>query len=630
MTERQPLRSYFERVREGLGMMKDAWTKAWRSHPGDWMEESSTSPAGIAPPGIFAKMMNVSDKDIDPDFIPSECERLTESSITVQNFMRDVKDGKKTVDSAWLFEGRFTPRGRLIREAEKGKKYPFSIRRVSSHAAWQRAVQRGETYFESFRLANKNRRKGLSEADPFDSGSETFGQFDPNQYTEYAPTYGGPFFKQLYLYDYLKMHSYAFEAWNHNPLAHRIVNGLAQYSLGRRFDWRVDPSAENANQKEVIWEEFAERINLRQRLSKYWARERSIYGEFMLNVSNWNSIDPSTVWEIVTNPDDITDVYYYYRSYPTAYQLYTGIKVPGVPGAADQPSQRYIIEQIPYTQVLHTKKNCVSNEKRGRSDLFPILGWLKRVKDLYNAQVIRAQMQSSYIWDVEIDGGPQDINAYVSQYASMPLPGSTHVHNKAVKRTPMPVSPSSGRSSGGSDVSDSLLAFIATAVGLPKDFFNIIAAGGGNRATALVAAEPFTKVVEDEQADWEYLLTKMASKVFEQKGMRFDDGDMEFIFPSVTKDTTSETVKNIMLGESQGYISKETAGTMFGQEMNITTYNFEDEQTKLTDEIASGTNKTGTVPAPEGRAGTDGVVSDGETPIAGDGKYDLKAQLNNL
>jgi hypothetical protein len=628
MPDRLPTRGYFERIRDGLGMMKDAWRKAWHSHPGDWMEESSDVPVGPGSLRFASQIIPLNDPEMDPDSIPKLCETLTEDSVTVQNFMESVKQGKKFVDAAWLFESRFTPRGRMIRETRE--KYPFKIKRVAGHVAWNREVKRGEAYFQRVQSPRSRRSQ---EADPFDSGTEPqlFGPFDPNQYTEYAPTYGGPFFKQLYLYDYLKMHAYAFEAWNHNPLAHRIVNGLAQYSLGRRFDWRVDPKADP--KKEGIWEDFAERVNLRQRLSKYWARERSIYGEFMLNKANWNSIDPSTVWEIVTNPDDITDVYYYYRSYPTAYQLYTGIKVPGVAGAEMQPSQRYIIEQIPYTQVLHIKKNCVSNEKRGRSDLFPILGWLKRVKDLYNAQVIRAQMQASYIWDVTIDGGPQDVNAYVSQYASMPLPGSTHVHNKAVDRKPMPVAPT-GRGASGGDISDSLLAFIATSVGLPKDFFNIIATGGGSRATALVAAEPFTKVVEDEQADWEYLLTKMAEAVFEQAGMKYEAGDIEFIFPSVTKDTTSETVKNIMLGEAQGYISKRTAGTMYGQEMNITTYDFEDEQQRMSEDTQAGLNQTGSPVPPPGRngmePGTDGTVATDESPIAGDGKFDLKAQLGNI
>ena len=72
----------------------------------------------------------------------------------------------------------------------------------------------------------------------------------------------------------------------------------------------------------------------------------------------------------VTEPADLTNVYYYYRSYPTQWQMYSGYTVQGAPAAKDQKSQDYIIEQIPYNQLLHLKGECTSFEKRGRSTLF--------------------------------------------------------------------------------------------------------------------------------------------------------------------------------------------------------------------------------------------------------------------
>jgi hypothetical protein len=306
--------------------------------------------------------------------------------------------------------------------------------------------------------------------------------------------------------------------------------------------------------------------------------------------------------------------------------MFTGRTATGVPGAKDVQAQRYVIEQVPYRQIIHTKSQCTSFEKRGRSALFPILGWLKRIKDIYNNQAIREQMLADYVWDVEIKGGPGDVAKYASQYTPLARPGSTHFHNEAVKRTPMSV-PSGG--GGSSDASNNILAFVATAIGLPKDFFNIIAQSGGNRATALVAAEPFTKVIEDEQADQEFTLHMIAKEVFEQAGLDYHPDDIEFTFPSVAKDTTTETVKNIALGETLGYISKERAAGLFTQEMNITSYDFEQEQTDIQAEKDQGISNQG-MPMPSMPGGPDGSVSDGETPIHGSGAVDTKSQINTL
>ena len=34
------------------------------------------------------------------------------------------------------------------------------------------------------------------------------------------------------------------------------------------------------------------------------------------------AIDPSTVWEIVTDPEDIENVYYYHQQFATQYQVF--------------------------------------------------------------------------------------------------------------------------------------------------------------------------------------------------------------------------------------------------------------------------------------------------------------------
>lgn len=558
--------------------------------------------------------------------------------------------GKKVeVEDAHIFEAHFDEDGRMLRdpkilhEVNHGWPLPHLVRRARGTDEYKNAMERGKKVHDAqpvrARLSREARRRRLEAArrlsrEGFGNDFLTDFQFtsqtlDPNQYTEFAPIYGGPFFKQLYLYDYLKQHAYSFEAWNHNPLAKRIIHLMTQYSLGRRFALRIKDS-----RKKKAWEAADAKFNIEKKIAEFWGNEANIYGEIFVDTDLWQSVDPSTIWDIITDPDNIDDAYYAYQSYPTAFQQFTGYTVPGEPGAAKQQAQKYIIRQIPMSKLLHMKLNCVSNEKRGRATMFPVLGWLKRIKDLYNSQVIRQWLMASFIWDVTIDGNQGDVDAYSAAYSQIPMPGSIHVHNKTVERKPMAALEGANSAAGADIVSENILSFVATATGIPKEYFNVNTRGGGSRAQALTTAEPFTKVIEDLQARWEGFIKEMFKRVMEQAGLDYKPGDVEITFPSVTKDTTTETVKNIQAGEAQGYISKRTAAGLYAQEMNITEYDFEAEQKQIKNDDSKGFNLVGAVPMPPGgRFGGSAPGGDGEdggSEIHGQGKQDLVDSLKNL
>jgi hypothetical protein len=634
-------RTFFERMRSAVRQAQANWRSTKFSHAGDWED-------GADVPMMSEEMKgrSVLDQHYPPmgqtirapaslEFDPEEYTKQAEAydpdtSISPAWFMKQVEAGHANVARAFVFEAKYNSAGKMWKEA--GKK-THRIVPVYHHDQYMLKVEATKEAFRKLRETNRGKRMALKEDFGNDTWNGNFGPYDPNQYTEYAPMLGGYFFAQMYLSDMLKQMAYAFEAWNHNPIAHRAINALAQYTLGRRFDWHVNKKAKDFNKKEKVWEEYAEQINLRQRLSKFWIREKHIFGEQMINKKTSQSLHPATVWEIVTDPTDITNVYYYYRSYPTQYQMYTGFKSGG---GENVKAQDYIIEQIPYSQLIHIKGECTSFEKRGRSTLFPVLGWLKRIKDLYNSKVTKEQMNADYAWDVTVKGGPSDVTAFMSAYSNIPKgSGNQFVHNEAVKREVISASQAGG--ARGSNTGDEVLAFIATGLGFPKDFFNIIATGGGSRATALVAAEPFTKVIEDGQADVEFLLHELARNCWERAGLDYDDDDIEFTFPSITKDTTSEAVANIQIGEQQGYISKETAGSMYAQEMGITTYDYEEQQGQLKNEQSRG-DSMGDVPVPAGRNGSgaddegpeNAPGGQGGSDIHGSDKTDLQDNINNL
>lgn len=405
---------------------------------------------------------------------------------------------------------------------------------------------------------------------------------------DFTPLLGGPFNKQLYLYDYLKMHSVCFQASTHDPVLRTAVEIMNDFVLGRGF--RVDCENKAAL---ALWRAFEEANDL-QNYMRNFNRELTIYGEqFVWWLPNRETkigyhlapeqapskgiiprirpLDPSTVWEIVTYPEDITRKLYAQLVFPTQYQIYTG---------TDQgrpvPSTKFIYQQIPADQFDHYKINSVTNEKRGRSDLFPVLGYAKRLRDSVNYSIIGLQKSTSWAIDTEIDGNQQDIDAYIdSQEAlgTIPPPGSEFVHSTKVKRQYL--SNEGASKAGNSQAFEWCFSMICAGLGIPQNYFATHLSGGNTRATAVVATEPVTKKFEMRQQLLERVLKDMAKKLFAQFGIK---AEVEVTFPELITQDRSAKLKDLALAEQMGWVSRKTVAQIAAKELGITKYEYEEEE----------------------------------------------------
>jgi hypothetical protein len=523
----------------------------------------------------------------DPDKIDS---KPTPSKFSL--FMRDIASGAATVSEAHIMLGKMHGESLC-----KHSKDPYKIVKLNPPKATEKFKESAS--------------KELKETDWFDVSSYGTDP-DQNQYSEYTPIMGGPFYRQMYLYDMLSAHAKSFEAYNHNIIAHRIVNILKQYALGRGYKVMGDERFLK------IWDKFEKSNKIKTRLRKNWTIDYLVTGEFLFDKITKDGIDSSTIWEIITDPQNIRNVYYYYQSFPTQYQLYPGMKVSGVAGSEKTQATEYVLRQIPYDRVIHIKSDGMTWEKRGRPCMFPILAWLKRHKDYWDANILREISQASYVYDVTVNGGAGDVSTIAQQFSGYPKPLSTYTHNDAVSRTLL--SPVQG-SGGKADAAEQLIAMITACVGIPKEFFNM--AGLSNRANALVSSEPFTKVIDDLQQDFEEFLQELARLAFEEEGLEYNN-ELEFIFPSVIKDTTTESLKNFALCQSMGWLSMKRCATMAAAEMNVTNYDFEAEQEDLKEEREAGLLQAEEMP-PDSRFGSTPTI-----PTHGQGKIDLQKDMNNL
>lgn len=424
-----------------------------------------------------------------------------------------------------------------------------------------------------------------SSGDSFNSGNEVG--------KDYIPLLGGPFHKQLYNYDYLKMHGLAFYAYHHDPIAKFIVDTTRDFVLGRGFRIDIDDPKALA-----LWRVFEEAIDF-ETLVDQITTEIAIYGEVMIwklpknetkisyqlqpgqeppkgVMPRFRLIDPSVIWEIVTYPEDITRVLYYQWVAPTQYQIYTGSDK-GRP----VPSTKFIFQQIPSDEVLHFKINSVSNEKRGRSDLFPVLGYLKRLRDSVNYSVIGMQKASAWSIDTKVEGSQSDVDNYTAAINAMgevAPPGSEFVHTAKITREYLSNGATSKGIGGQGSAFDWCLNMIAIGSRYPTSYFGTHQIGGGTRAGALVATEPVAKFLEARQKLISRIIKAIGKKMFADFGM---NPNIEVTFPEIAVQDRSAKIKDVVLAETQGYISHERAATITAKELDIDEYEYEEEMTAV-------------------------------------------------
>lgn len=412
---------------------------------------------------------------------------------------------------------------------------------------------------------------------------------------DFIPLLGGPFNKQLYYFDYLKMHANAFYASNHDPVAHFITNILCDFVLGRGFRLDVVDGKDKEVAK-VTWELFSDVNKLQEEKAHQLCRELSIYGEVMpwwlpnlqTKVSyqdgkkqapprglipRINLIDPSCIWEIVTYPEDISRPLYYQWIAPTQYQLYGGMD-----NGEYVPTQKFIYQQVPADQIQHYKINVASNEKRGRSDYFPILGYLKRLRDSVNYSIISDQKNSAWSIDTTIDGDQNDIDAYSADQQAMgtiPPAGSEFVHTKAVERQYLA---NAGVSRGTSNSFEWCLSMIAIGSGVPVSYFGSHLSGGQTRASAMVSTEPFAKRIETRQQIMSRIFKDMFYRLMKLYSL---DAVCEITFPEIVVQDRSAKLRDLSIAYAQKWLSRENCATIAAKELGIDEFNWEEQKQKI-------------------------------------------------
>ncbi len=389
----------------------------------------------------------------------------------------------------------------------------FTMLSESGRLATREEVQR-------FREVNN---VAFREDGPLPDDSDYFGtaaggnqpQFSTSR--EFLPLGNAPFNRQLYLHDQWDMQAKAFYARTHDPIAKRALEIISDFCLGRGV--RIICSSPKV---QTFYDHF-NKVNKLEEMLPIWTEDFFGDGEAFFRfpssdpvdamvegteeIPEFFAVDPSSIWEVVTDPENINNVKFYWQQYETPYQLVgsmpllTDDELAPVDMSDRVDTFKYVIRYIPASEMLHFKINASAVEKRGRSDLFPLLGWFKRLRDYYDAETVKALMQAAMVFDITLTGGAIDAAAVTAFSGQVPppdlkSPGSAFYHNEGVKVNVLE-SKTVSTTSGGIGIGDGLLGIIAVGMGFAKDYFGVTSRG--SRATALVSTEPSAKHFERRQ-----------------------------------------------------------------------------------------------------------------------------------
>lgn len=452
---------------------------------------------------------------------------------------------------------------------------------------------------------------------------------------DFTPLLGGPFNKQLYYRDYLRMISTCFFAYHHDPVARDVVSIITDFTVGRGF--KLTTKNEKA---QILWDAFADANDIAQQMD-YAATELSIYGE---NMWWWlpdnqtrisfqpmpgekvprgilprvRLIDPSNIAEIITVPEDlIKGVLYYVWLAPTQYQMWTDGK---------QPSTKFIYTQIPADQIMHFKINSVSNEKRGRSDYFPALGYMKRLRDSVNYSLVAQQKASAWCVDTTIKGNDEDIAQYITDQQSLgsiPPAGSEFVHTDSITREYLANS-ATGKASD-SPTFSWCLSMICMSSGIPLSYLGTHLSGGNTRASALVTTEPVAKRFERRRNVYERMIHGLFDGLMARFGM---SAECEITFPELITQDRSAKLRDLMLAQNSGWLSGSRCAEIAAKEFDIEDYDYPTEKALMDKEGGELTSPTSTSPLTTPAASPQTGKSNGV--VTGPEKKQVKDNLRQL
>lgn len=334
-----------------------------------------------------------------------------------------------------------------------------------------------------------------------------------------------------------------------DPLAHQAIRLWTDYTFGRGMSWQTeDETASKA--LESFWNNKLNQSVLSARGQRRSSDKLLVDGEVFFAIflgpegsATIRRIDPLEITEIVSDPDDIENVYYYKREWSDGQgqpqkAIYRSTTNPNdtsmkdAAGASVQKNQEALVYHLAYNTI----------SQRGYPLLLPGLDWLKEYRRFLASRIAIMLALAKFAWRSKVKGGAgsvADIKAVLHEQT--PAAGSTIIENMGVDT--QPIRTDTGASNAYQDGRMIKLQF-AAAVGIPEQYFGDISIG--NLATAKTVELPMMKQFQSYQQVWNDVYQDIDEVILAHNGVGEDKWYVDRDFPPIAPQDVAASAEAIV------------------------------------------------------------------------------------
>jgi hypothetical protein len=320
-----------------------------------------------------------------------------------------------------------------------------------------------------------------------------------------------------------RMQDLAVYLWQANPIANRLIELPVAYILADGV--RLLSGAEDPDLKGIV-QDWLDRLwfhpvnNFPLRLPER-LRELAVFGEqcwpAFVNPMNgavrYGYLDPINIETVVTDPDNSQQPIgiVTLRNRKGVQRRYRVI-VNGPEEELFTARTRAIRETFTDGDCHYWAVNKLASERRGRSDLLPLMDWCDAYETMLFGEVDRMASMRAFLWDVTLTGAtPEDVKKRGKDIAP-PAPGSIRVHNDS--EVWQAITPDL-KATDGAEGARLFRNHILGGATIPEHWFG--GAGDVNRSTSDSMGEPTFKLMSMRQSFLGAMLTECGRYAIRQR-----------------------------------------------------------------------------------------------------------------
>lgn len=376
-----------------------------------------------------------------------------------------------------------------------------------------------------------------------------------------------------------------------NPLINRAVSLQASYVFGQGVVVQSEDEATN-----VKIQEFMDDPHNKVELTSHQARmlkdvDLTTLGNifFVLftqegtGMVKVRSIPVDELVEIICNPEDAKEVWYYKRVWNQKTFGTSGTYTAAETKTAFYPDWRYALDgasrpsafgSAPIhweSPVYHVKAGGMSDMKFGVPETYSSLDWAKAYKDFLEDWATISRSLSKFAWNMTAPNGNRGVQAAKTKLNSLlgrnnsapdtnpsPIPGSTFIGSNGNSMEPMKI----GGANIGAEDGRRLLLMVAAGMGFPETFFGD--ASVGTLATAKSLDRPTELKMIDRRTVWGDVFKDILGFALSKRAVDgFTTGNKEKIdidWPPLLEHNVGEAVDAIIAATTMD--GKRPAGTL--------------------------------------------------------------------